>query len=71
MTYDAFRTVAARPSLPPFARMGFALTVVLLAWEERRQTRKALARLEDHMLRDIGLYPDEARTEAARPFWQA
>ena len=70
MTRDAVLAVAARPSLPPFARIGFALTVKLLAWEERRQTRKALARLDTHLLRDIGLAPDEARTEAARPFWQ-
>jgi len=70
MTYEAFRAVAARPSLPPLARLGFALTVALLAWEERRQTRKALGRLDDHLLHDIGLAPDEARTEAAKPFWR-
>ena len=61
---------AAHPSLPPLARIGYALSVALLAWEERRQRRAALARLDAHLLRDIGLNRDEARTEAARPFWQ-
>ena len=36
----------------------------------RRQDRKVLARLDAHLLRDIGLSPDEARTECAKPFWQ-
>jgi len=29
-----------------------------------------LARLDPHLLRDIGLARDEAATEAAKPFWQ-
>lgn len=37
----------------------------------RRRNRLALARLDQHLLRDIGLSGDEARTEAAKPFWQA
>lgn len=36
----------------------------------RRRDRAVLARLDDHLLRDIGLSPDEARTEAAKPFWR-
>ena len=36
----------------------------------RRQDRKVLARLDAHLLRDIGLSPDDARTECAKPFWQ-
>ena len=34
-----------------------------------RRQRRALGRLEDHMLADIGLTPDRARAEAARPVW--
>ncbi len=36
----------------------------------RRHDRKVLARLDFHLLRDIGLSPDDARTECAKPFWQ-
>lgn len=36
----------------------------------RRRERQLLSRLDDHLLRDIGLAPDDARSEAAKPFWQ-
>jgi uncharacterized protein YjiS (DUF1127 family) len=32
--------------------------------------RRALARLDDHLLRDIGLNDGRATREAAKPFWQ-
>jgi uncharacterized protein YjiS (DUF1127 family) len=35
------------------------------------RSRKDLASLDAHMLRDIGLTPDEAAREAARPAWDA
>lgn len=34
-----------------------------------RRTRKALARLDAHLLRDIGLSVEEARREAERGLW--
>ncbi|MDX5350170.1 MAG: DUF1127 domain-containing protein [Paracoccaceae bacterium] len=52
------------PSL--FARLGKAAVLAVA----RRRDRRALARLDQHLLRDIGLSRDEARTEAAKPFWQ-
>ena len=61
ITTSPFR---AQPGL--VARMTFALTNVLI----RRRDRQILSRLDAHILRDIGLTPDEARTEAAKPFWQ-
>ncbi len=36
----------------------------------RQRTRHALARLDDHMLRDIGLDRTQAETECSRRFWQ-
>ena len=36
-----------------------------------RRSRQALADLDDHLLRDIGLTRDEAREEAERPVWDA
>jgi uncharacterized protein YjiS (DUF1127 family) len=35
------------------------------------RTRRALRRLDDHMLRDIGLTRHEAETEASRSLWDA
>jgi uncharacterized protein YjiS (DUF1127 family) len=57
--------------LPPLSRIAFAVAQIVLAWETRRHTRTALKRLDDHMLRDIGLDPIEAEGEAVKPFWQA
>lgn len=34
-----------------------------------RHERRALARLDDHLLADIGLTPDAARIESERPLW--
>lgn len=59
---------AMRP-LPPFSRIAMAVALTVLAWETRRRTRLAIRRLDAHLLRDIGLDPAEARTEAQKPFW--
>lgn len=55
---------ATRPGL--LARLARALTET----QTRRRDRRLLARLDSHLLRDIGLSTDEARTESAKPFWQ-
>jgi hypothetical protein len=34
------------------------------------EARRELARLDDHLLRDIGFDPGEARDEAAKKFWR-
>lgn len=46
----------------------------LRRWAELRalaHQRRALANLDDAMLRDIGLTAAAARAEAERPFWDA
>ena len=40
-------------------------------WRDRRATRRALARLDGHMLRDIGLDGHTVSSEAVKPFWQS
>ncbi|MDX5401835.1 MAG: DUF1127 domain-containing protein [Rhodobacterales bacterium] len=47
----------------PFAALAAAL--------EAHRSRKALARLDPRLLRDIGLTREEALDEAARPIWDA
>ncbi len=56
--------------LPPLARVLHGLTLVVLRWEERRQTRRNLRALDDHLLRDIGIPPDVAWREGQKRFWQ-
>lgn len=35
------------------------------------RSRKGLMRLDDHLLRDIGVTREEAQAEASRPIWDA
>ena len=59
-------------TLPFSAPRGFVARLTRSATDAiaRRRNRRALARLDQHLLRDIGLSSDEAWTEAAKPFWQ-
>jgi uncharacterized protein YjiS (DUF1127 family) len=38
-------------------------------WSSLSRHRAALARLDNHLLVDIGLSPEMAEAEASRPFW--
>lgn len=67
---SALVLAAGRP-LPPLSRLAFTVALTLFAWENRRTTRKALTRLDPHLLRDIGLDPGAAESEAQKPFWRA
>jgi len=63
--------LANRPTLPTAARIAVRLAVVVVAWDTRARSRRALGKLAPDMLRDIGLTPREAQDEAAQPFWKA
>ena len=52
------------------ASYGRSLIAWLRAAAERRRQRRALAMLDDHLLRDIGVTRDQALTEAQRPPWR-
>ncbi len=56
--------------LPPVSAILMQIVRIVLRWEMRRLTRKGLRRLDDHLLRDIGLDPIAAADEAAKPFWR-
>lgn len=47
------------------------LRVTISAALIRRRERATLARLDTHILRDIGVDPVTAAAEAAKPFWKA
>ena len=51
----------------PIARLLATITDALA----RRRDRALLARLDAHLLRDIGIDPDTAAKECAKPLWQA
>ena len=43
---------------------------LLARWIERTRQRNALAGLDDHQLRDIGITRLDAMRECAKPFWK-
>ena len=43
----------------------------LLGWVSLARQRSQIARLDDHMLRDIGITRTQADAEADRAFWDA
>ncbi|WP_299842673.1 DUF1127 domain-containing protein [uncultured Roseovarius sp.] len=65
---DSLKTTGGYP-LPLLARAAVQFAVIVTQWDINYRTRKQLARLDDHMLRDIGIERDVACTEARRPFW--
>ena len=46
------------------------LVHLALTWIERGRQRNDLAELDAHLLRDIGVSSEEARTETKKPFWR-
>jgi|SRR5262245_33045572 len=63
-------TVLGRASLIPFFLTQLSTTIQV--WIERSHQRRMLGELtdrKDHLLADIGLSVEEARREAAKPFW--
>jgi uncharacterized protein YjiS (DUF1127 family) len=52
---------------------GFFVQILdaLWTWQERAAARRALARLDDRMLSDIGVDRATADDEINKPFWRA
>ena len=70
LTCGAQATVSGRARLIPFFFTQLSTTIPV--WIERSRQRRALGELadrKDHLLADIGLSVEEARHEAAKPFW--
>ena len=54
----------------PTQTLSSTLWSTLKQWWNVTEARRYLDELDDHLLRDIGFEPDEARTEAAKYFWE-
>jgi uncharacterized protein YjiS (DUF1127 family) len=59
-----------RPSLRPGEGL-LALIETVARWRDRRRQRRALMRLDDQMLADIGLDRCQAWQEYRKPCWRA
>jgi len=68
---------------PPFKRTGVKgvahdvcalperISDILIIWQRRLIMRNALTRMEPYLLDDMGISPEDATREAAKPFWRA
>ncbi len=60
------------PALPFATAFGTLSNLASIGalWHRRIQTRRALARMDRHLLSDIGLTQAEVEAESAKPFWK-
>lgn len=78
-THDAIRPAGASRS-PLLASLRAIATVVtgkasgvamaMQSWSDRWKQRQALMRLDDHLLKDIGVSRADADLEGTKPFWK-
>ena len=69
-TTEALNYLAEARIVPTVAVLAVEFAACVSKWATRRDTRKALARLTEWELRDVGLTPEEARFEASKVFWR-
>jgi uncharacterized protein YjiS (DUF1127 family) len=70
MSIQSFNSRSSHTGLPALVELfGDALTLAY-GWRDRSRQRQALLRLDDHMLRDIGLSGADVEREASKPFWR-
>jgi uncharacterized protein YjiS (DUF1127 family) len=59
-----------RASAPSFGSLAASLLRHIPTWWERIRQRRALAAVDDWMLRDIGMSRADAMRECDKAFWQ-
>lgn len=62
-------------SAPSESRQSFLFVTwfrsrLLARWYDRHLQRRDLAEIDDHLLRDLGLTPQDVRRECAKSFWR-
>ena len=57
------------PRLPLIAALAVRFAATVTQWERRRRSRVNLSRLDDCLLKDVGLTRFDADREARRQFW--
>lgn len=73
MTRLLFGVALSRPALFPRLPLGRSVSpwAIVDLWIHRWSSRRVLAGLDEHMLKDVGLTSGEAMQESEKPFWVA
>ena len=69
-TSEALAYLTEARIVPTIAVLAVEFAACVSKWVTRRETRKALGRLTEWELRDVGLTPREAFDESRRVFWR-
>lgn len=71
MSKHSAQTLSAPVFRIELANPAQRLLATLIAWQQRYELRRHLLEMDDHLLEDVGISRDQARQEAAKPFWRA
>ncbi len=63
-------TVMPTPGLASRTSRAVPVLQVVSVWLTRHRSRRALACLDEHLLRDIGLTAQDASDELRKPLWR-
>jgi len=71
MTRSSASQLQARIGFAP-RRSGIVASLIerLAEWQERARSRVLLGRMDDRMLRDMGISRSDVDVEVAKPFWR-
>jgi len=58
-------------TIPQHPPRGASPLATLRRWYARTRQRQALTELDDRLLRDCGITPEQVRREISKPFWLA
>jgi len=53
-----------------FNRVPATVMATISVWRRRSCARHSIREMDEHILRDIGMTPEQARRETQKPFWR-
>lgn len=56
--------------IPSPKQVAWGILNMLMEWQERHAERRALGRLDDRLLNDVGLSRADVDKEMSKPFWR-
>ena len=70
-SHGTFRSAAPAAGAFDLRASATSLWTAVQRWRDLARSRRALSRLSEDQLRDVGLDAEMAHREAGRPFWDA